>query len=95
MDCNCPIWIYGRVGNDFFPRQTTGFVDLADAEALRASLIAKTKSKSGNDRPLAECIEDYLAAHRHELRERTLAQHRLHLSRLRDYCARNGVFLNV
>ena len=40
MDCDCPIWMYGRSGNSFVPRQSTGLNDLAKAEALRDSLIA-------------------------------------------------------
>ena len=45
MGCDCPIWMYGRTDNAFVPRQSTGFTNLADAEALRNKLIAQSKNQ--------------------------------------------------
>ena len=35
MECSCPIWIYGRTPQNIVPRQSTGYADLKQAEALR------------------------------------------------------------
>src|SRR5215831_17853894 len=91
MDCDCPIWMYGRSGNSLVPRQSTGFNDLAKAEALRDSLIARSKSESAHGVRIDECVQKYLASHRHELGEKTYGQYELHLGRLQSYCERRGV----
>jgi integrase/recombinase XerD len=92
MDCHCPIWMYGRVGNSLVPRQSTGFTDLAEAEALRDSLVAKTKSEAVHGLRIGECVQKYLASHKHELGEKTYGQYQLHLGRLQEYCERQGVY---
>jgi len=91
MDCQCPIWMYGRVGGSLVPRQSTGFTNLAEAEALRASLIAQSKSEAVHGLRIDECIQKYLASHKHELGEKTYGQYKLHLGRLQDYCEHRGV----
>ena len=41
MDCDCQIWIVGRmVTGEVVPRQPTGCTDLKQAEAVRAAHIA-------------------------------------------------------
>jgi integrase len=92
MNCQCPIWMYGRAGNNIVPRQSTGFTDLADAEAMRAALIAQSKSETVHGTRIGDCIEKYLASRTHELGEKAYGQHKLLLSRLRNYCERKGVF---
>ena len=63
--------MYGRSGNSLVPRQSTGFNDLAKAEALRDSLIARSKSESAHGVRIDECVQKYLASHKHELGEKT------------------------
>lgn len=91
FECDCPIWIEGRTPQgDVVPRQTTGFRDLPQAEALRASLIAK-HSPVSHGATIEECIEKYLASRRHELGERTYSYYRVVFRRLKDFCAAHGV----
>src|SRR6266704_2641473 len=87
MECGCPIWIVGRTPRgDLVPRQSTGFSDLKQAEAVRASLIARTKGETVHGPTIAECAEKYIASRRHELGEKTVGQHRLLLDRLTRFC---------
>jgi hypothetical protein len=87
MDCSCPIWIVGRTPRgDIVPRQSAGFSDLKQAEAVRASLITQAKDETVHGPTVAECAEKYLASRRHELSEKTLGQHRLLLDRLTRFC---------
>jgi integrase len=92
MGCQCPIWMYGRAGNSVVPRQSTGFTDLADAEAMRDALIAQSKNETVHGLKIGECIEKYLASRKHELGEKTYGQTKLLLGRLKDYCERQGVY---
>jgi len=92
MDCECPIWMYGRIGNNLVPRQSTGFNDLAKAEKLRDSLIARSKGEAANGVRIDDCVRKYLASHKHELGDKTYGQYELHLGRLQKYCERRGVF---
>jgi hypothetical protein len=86
MDCECPFRMYGRTDTSFVPRQSTGFTGLAEAEALRSSLIAQSKDETVHGPRIADCVEKYLAARRHELGEKTSGHYRLLLSRLQRYC---------
>ncbi len=92
MGCQCPIWMYGRAGNSVVPRQSTGFTDLADAEAMRDALIAQSKNETVHGLKIGECIEKYLASRKHELGEKTYGQTKLLLGRLKDYCEKQGVY---
>ena len=92
MNCECPIWIYGRTpAGDIVPRQSTQFSDLKCAEALRASLMAQVQTGSVAGPPLSECIEKYLATRELDLDPRTLHQHRLALERLHRFLAAQNV----
>jgi len=91
MGCDCPIWMYGRTGNTLVPRQSTGFTDLPDAEAMRDALIAQSKNENVHGPQLGECIEKYLASRKHELGEKTYGQTKLLLGRLRDYCEKRNI----
>jgi site-specific recombinase XerD len=92
MECECPIWIYGRtLSGDIVPRQSTGFSDLKQAEALRDSLVRKVKGDEVRGLPVAECIEKYLLLRGQDLDERTLSQHKLSLERLQHYLEKQGV----
>ena len=87
MECDCPIWIVGRTPRgDVIPRQSTGFSDLKQAEAVRTSLIAQHKDEKFHGPTIAECAKKYIASRRHELGEKTIGQHRLLLDRLTTYC---------
>ncbi len=87
MECGCPIWLVGRTPKgDVVPRQSTGYSELAQAEAVRASLLAQAKDESIQGPTIEECVEKYLASRRHELGEKTLGQHRLLLNRLTKFC---------
>jgi integrase len=92
MHCQCPIWMYGRAGNSVVPRQSTGFTNLADAEAMRDALVAQSKGETVHGAKISDCIQKYLASRKHELGEKTYGQHKLLLSRLQNYCERQGVF---
>ncbi len=95
MECTCPVWIVGRTPKgDIVPRQSTGFSDLKQAEAIRASLLAQAKDDSVHGPTIAECVEKYLTSRRHELSEKTIGQHRLVLNRLMKFCeARNALYI--
>jgi hypothetical protein len=71
MGYQCPIWMYGRTGNSLVPRQSTGYTDLAEAEAMRDALIAQSQSQAVHGPRIGECIEKYLASRRHDLGEKT------------------------
>lgn len=92
MDCNCPIWAAGRTANGEIPRQSTGTRDLKTAEAILAALIVTDKKKQADGPTIEECIQKYLASHKHELGEKTYGQYKLHLGRLQNYCERRGVY---
>ena len=91
MGCDCPIWMYGRTGNTLVPRQSTGFTDLPDAEAMRDALIAQSKNENVHGPQIGECIEKYLASRKHELGEKTYGQTKLLLGRLREYCEKRNI----
>ncbi len=92
VHCQCPIWMYGRVGKSLVPRQSTGLADFADAEAMRVALIAQSKRESSPGPLIEDCVQKYLASRKHELGEKTYGQHKLLLRRLQNYCERQGVF---
>jgi site-specific recombinase XerD len=91
MDCDCPIWAAGRAATGEIPRQSTGTRDLKTAEAILAALISTDKNNQADGPTIEECIQKYLASHKHELREKTYGQYELHLGRLQEYCERRGV----
>lgn len=91
MGCQCPIWIYGRVGNSLVPRQATGFTDLSEAEKMRNSLVAQAKDKAVQGDRIGDCANRYLVSRQHELSEKTRAQHALLLGRLQRYCEDRSV----
>ena len=95
MECDCPIWIVGRTPRgDIVPRRSTGFSDLKQAEAVRASLIAQAKDETTHGPTIAECAERYVASRRHELGEKTIGQHRVLLDRLTKFCdARHAPYM--
>ena len=61
MDCQCPIWMYGRTADAIVPRQATKLTDLKEAEALRDSLVARDKDEKVHGPRLEECIQKFLA----------------------------------
>lgn len=93
MECDCQIWIRGRTpAGDVIPRQTTGFSDLKQAEAMRDALLSQGRAEDKNGFPVADCIEKYLRLRERDLDERTLSQHRLALGRLASFLESRGVF---
>jgi site-specific recombinase XerD len=92
MECDCQIWIRGRTpAGDIVPRQTTGFSDVKQAEAMRDALVSQGRAEDVSGLPISECIEKYLRLREQDLDERTLSQHRLALERLRRYLENCGV----
>jgi integrase/recombinase XerD len=91
MGCDCPIWMYGRTLNAVVPRQSTGFTNLADAEAMRSALIAQSRNEAAHGPRIEDCVTKYLASRKHELGEKTYGQHKLLLGRLQNYCEGQGV----
>ena len=92
MDCDCPIWAAGRTATGEIPRQSTGTRDLKTAKAILAALISTDKKKQTDGPIIEECIQKYLASHKHQLREKTYGQYKLHLGRLQEYCERSGIY---
>ena len=93
MECGCQIWIRGRTpAGDVVPRQSTGSSDLKQAEAMRDAYVRQGRAASGSGLPVVECVERYLRLREQDLDERTLAQHRLALERLRSYLENRGIF---
>jgi len=84
--------MYGRTGKGLVPRQSTGFMDLKEAEALRGSLVADARSEKVHGPKLGECMDKYLASRRHEMAEKTYGHHKLLLGRLTNYCERRRVY---
>jgi integrase len=74
------------------PRQSTGTSDLKKAESIKAALVAEGKDEKVYGPRLGGCISDYLASREHELGDKTYGQHKLLLSRLKDYCQAGGVY---
>src|ERR1035441_3047286 len=73
MECECPIWIYGRTPNgDIVPRQSTGFSDPKRAAAARDSLLRQNKDEQVTGPLVAECIKSYLRLRAQDLDEDTL-----------------------
>ncbi len=91
VDCDCPIWVAGRTATTEIPRQSTGTRDWRTAEGILRALIEESEPKAPTGPTIAECIQKYLASHRHELSDKTYGQYRLQLNRLERYCAQNGV----
>ena len=92
MDCDCPIWAAGRIATGEIPRRSTATRDLKTAEAILAALISRDKKKQADGPTIEECIQKYVACHKHELGEKTFGQYRLHLGRLQEYCERQGLY---
>jgi len=92
MDCDCPIWAAGRTATGEIPRQSTGTRDLKTAEAILGTLVVTDKKRQAEGPTIEECVQKYLASHKHELSEKTYAQYELNLGRLQDYCERRGAY---
>jgi integrase len=96
MDCDCQIWIVGRLPTgEIVPRQPTGCTDLKKAETVRAAHIAHFAKVATADaihgQTIVECAEKYLASRHHELGDKTLGQHKLVLDRLTKFCESNDI----
>ena len=92
MDCQCPIWIYGRTRDALVPRQSTGTRDLAVAEAQRQSLLKEGEDSVAHGPRVDDCVERFLQSHQSKLGEKMVGAYRFQLERLRTYCAGRGVF---
>ena len=93
MDCDCPIWAAGRTVSGEIPRQSIGTRDLKTAEAFSPRSSPPTRKNRQTDRQrIEECVQKYLASHKHELGEKTYGQYELHLGRLQVYCEPRGVY---
>jgi site-specific recombinase XerD len=91
MDCQCPIWMYGRTRDAFVPRQSTGTRDLALAEAQRQSLLKQGQHAVAHGQRIDDCVERFLESHQSKLGEKTAGAYHFQLERLRAYCAGRGV----
>lgn len=92
IDCECPIWIYGRTEKNILPRQSVGTTDWKVAEAQRATLTNQAKDEKIHGPSLADCAELYLASREPELAEQTLKHHELVLRRFQDYAKARGIY---
>jgi len=92
MDCDCPIWIVRAERKQSRAPAEHGLQRSRKSKRrLRDSLIARSKSESAHGVRIDECVQKYLASHKHELGEKTYGQYELHLGRLQCYCERRGV----
>ena len=91
VDCECPIWMYGRTKSALVARQSTGFTAMSDAETLKTSLLAGGKTEAVQGYRIDDCVEKYLASRKHELGDKAYDQHKLLLTRLTAYCERRAV----
>jgi integrase/recombinase XerD len=92
MDCECPIWIYGRTETGLIPRQTTGTNALAVAQAVRDAEYRKGENETAHGPRLDESIEKFIAGRRSRIGDATTRHYKAELERFRDYCARRGVY---
>jgi integrase/recombinase XerD len=93
-DCDCKIWITGTTDTERFPRQATGLTDWKAAEAYVKSLVAKSKDVVVHGETLGACVEKFLDAHRENVTDKVLGQHKLVLSRLEAFAkTRNKLFI--
>ena len=90
MECDCPIWMYGRTRDALVPRQSTGTRDLAVAEAQRQSLLKEDYDAAVHGPRIDDCIERFLESHQSKLGIKTAAAYCFQLERLRAYCAGRG-----
>ena len=90
MECDCPIWMYGRTRDALVPRQSTGTRDLAVAEAQRQSLLKEDHDAALHGPRIDDCIERFLESHQSKLGNKTAAAYCFQLERLRAYCAGRG-----
>jgi integrase/recombinase XerD len=90
MDCQCPIWIYGRTRDALLPRQSTGTRDLAVAEAQRQSLLKQGQDTVAHGPRIDDCVERFLESQESKLGEKTAGAYRFQLERVRAYCAGRG-----
>lgn len=90
-DCTCPIWMYGRTGDKFVPRQATGTRVWSQAEAMMAAVDASAAQESVSGPRLDSCIAMYLDGRRQEQAETTSRHHARALGMLRDFCHARGV----
>src|SRR5215469_14020067 len=90
MECDCPIWMYGRTRDALVPRQSTGTRDLAVAEAQRQSLLKADHDPALHGPRIHDCIERFLESHQSKLGNKTAAAYYFQLERLRAYCVGRG-----
>ena len=79
MDCQCPIWMYGRTRDAFVPRQSTGTRDLALAEAQRQSLLKQGQHAVAHGQRIDDCVERFLESHQSKLGEKTAGAYHFQL----------------
>jgi integrase/recombinase XerD len=93
MNCDCPIWIYGRTpAGDIVPRQSTGYSDLKKAQAFRSTFMAEARDERAGAMSLATATAKYLASRQSEISDRTYHQTKLLLNRLTDYCMAQAIY---
>ena len=69
MDCQCPIWMYGRTRDALVPRQSTGTRDLAVAEVQRQNLFKQDQDTVAHGPRIDDCVERFLESHQSKLGE--------------------------
>ncbi len=94
MDCQCPIWIVGRVPNgDIYPRQSTKLRDEGAAIAFRAGLLKKSLAEVASGPRLDKCIERYVETKKPpEFSKSTYRLTRDYLEHLERFCDNRAVF---
>ncbi len=94
ITCNCPIWLTGSTDTETYPRQATGLRDWTAAEALKRSREAGAKDTAVHGPTLADCIQEFLAAHAEHVGARALQQYKLVLNRIQEFAhSRNRHFI--
>jgi len=91
MDCECPIWAYGRTETQQVPRQSVGTTDLKTARAKLAAVLKHDQAEAVHGPKLEDCIEKYLTARKNEITESSRDSYAIMFGHLRKFVGANGV----
>jgi integrase/recombinase XerD len=93
MECECPIWIYGRdpKGN-VVERQTTGARSIKDAEAIRDSYVSHVSGDEIHGPSISECVGRFVASRADDIEEKTQKHYLHYLTGLQTFCAKRGIY---
>ena len=93
MECECPIWIYGRdpKGN-VVERQTTGTGNTKEAEAIRDAYVSGVTGDEIHGPSISECIARYVASRADDIEVKTQKHYLHYLTGLQTFCSKRGIY---